>query len=49
MSAESDGQVGFIDEQLINDLLEAGKTAGKSRGLEIVAKARECNGLELDV
>lgn len=48
MSAESDGQVGFIDEQLINDLLEAGKTAGKSRGLEIVAKARECNGLELD-
>ncbi|MGI6295915.1 MAG: [FeFe] hydrogenase H-cluster radical SAM maturase HydG [Armatimonadota bacterium] len=48
MSTVSEDQVGFIDEQLINSLLEAGKSADKSRGLEIVAKARECHGLELD-
>ncbi|NLN74971.1 MAG: [FeFe] hydrogenase H-cluster radical SAM maturase HydG [Armatimonadetes bacterium] len=48
MSTVSDEQVGFIDEQLINSLLEAAKSADKSRGLEVVAKARECHGLELD-
>lgn len=48
MSTVSEEQVGFIDEQLIVSLLEAGKSADKSRGLEIVAKARECQGLELD-
>lgn len=48
MSAVDEAKVGFIDEERINWLLEAGKSADKSRALEIVAKAQECNGLELD-
>lgn len=37
----------FIDEQRIHTLLQAGKSADKSLALEVIAKARECRGLEL--
>lgn len=48
MSKVSGEYNAFIDEQKITDLLEAGKSADKSRALEIVAKARDCKGLDLD-
>jgi 2-iminoacetate synthase len=48
MSVASEDQVGFINDEKIFSLLEAGKSAGKPRALEVIAKARECNGLELD-
>lgn len=44
MSKESS----FIDEKMISTLLCAGKNAGKDQALKIVAKARQCQGLELD-
>ena len=48
MSVVSEEQVGFIDEGKIFSLLEAGKSAGKTRALEVIAKARECKGLDLE-
>ncbi len=48
MNVVVDERVGFVDEAKVLSLLEAGKAAGKERGLEVVAKARECKGLELD-
>lgn len=48
MSMFTDDRPSFIDEERIFSLLEAGKSADKSRALEVVAKARECNGLDLD-
>ena len=48
MSAMTDDRVSFIDEERIFSLLEAAKSADKSRALEVVAKARECHGLDLD-
>lgn len=48
MGVASEGLVGFVDEQRVFSLLEAGKSAGKERALEIIAKSRECKGLELD-
>lgn len=47
MSVVSQEQVGFVDDEKIFSLLEAGKSADRERALEIVAKARECNGLDL--
>jgi 2-iminoacetate synthase len=47
MSVVSQEQVGFVDDEKIFSLLEAGKSADRERGLEVVAKARECNGLDL--
>ncbi len=40
--------IGFINDEKITSLLAAGKSAGKDRVLEIVAKARECKGLDLE-
>lgn len=44
----SDEQVSFIDEQRIFALLDEAKSADKRRAMEVVAKARECKGLDLD-
>lgn len=41
-------RLGFVDDERIFALLEAGRAAGRERALEVVAKARECKGLELD-
>jgi 2-iminoacetate synthase len=48
MSTVTEEQVGFIDDEKIFTLLEAGKKADKTQAMEIVAKAREAKGLELD-
>jgi 2-iminoacetate synthase len=40
--------VGFIDEEKILSLLDAGKSVGRERALEVVAKARECKGVDLE-
>jgi 2-iminoacetate synthase len=40
--------VGFVDAEKIFSLLELGKSAGNKRAMEIVAKARESKGLELE-
>lgn len=48
MSVVTEDQVGFVDENKILSLLESGKTVGKQRALEVVAKARECKGLDLE-
>lgn len=48
MSTGAQEQTGFIDDKKIFSLLEAGKSADKSRALEVVAKARECKGLDLE-
>lgn len=48
MSITLDELVAFIDEEKIASLLEAAKSADRARGLEVVAKARECKGLGLD-
>lgn len=48
MSTVMEDRAGFVDDDLIMANLEAAKKADRSRALEIVAKARECNGLELD-
>lgn len=47
MSTIMDEQVGFVDDERIFTLLEAEKSADRKRALEIVAKARECKGLDL--
>lgn len=44
----TDEREGFIDEEQILALLEAGRSADRSRAMEVVAKARDCKGLELD-
>ncbi len=44
----TDTRASFIDEQKIADLLAAGAKADKSRGLQIIEKARQCKGLDLD-
>jgi 2-iminoacetate synthase len=44
----TDEQVGFIDEEKILSLLDAGKSVGRDRALEVVAKARDCKGLDLE-
>lgn len=47
MVTVSDERVGFVDDEKIWSLLETGKSAGAERALEVVAKARECQGLDL--
>ncbi len=47
MGVVSQEQVGFVDDERIFSLLEAGKSADKQRALDVVAKARECHGLDL--
>jgi 2-iminoacetate synthase len=48
MSVDTQKYADFIDRAKIYTLLEAGKSADKSRAFEVIAKARECRGLELD-
>ena len=48
MALATDEQVGFVDDEKILALLEAGRAAGRERALEVVAKARECKGLDLE-
>lgn len=48
MSTVMDERVGFVDDEKIFSLLEAGKSVTKERALEVVTKARESKGLELD-
>lgn len=39
---------GFVNDELIFALLEQGRAADSKRAMDIIAKARECKGLELD-
>lgn len=48
MAVASGELVGFVDDEKILALLEAGKRAERDRALEVVAKARDCNGLDLE-
>lgn len=48
MSLVKDEQVGFVDEEKIRALLEAARSVGRERALEVVAKARDCKGLDLE-
>lgn len=48
MSVVSREYPGFIDEDKILSALAAGRAADKKRAMEVVAKARECKGLDLD-
>jgi 2-iminoacetate synthase len=48
MSVVSEDRVAFIDEGKILAALAAGKAADKKRAMGVVAKARECKGLDLD-
>ena len=48
MGAVADERAGFVDEEKLFSLLEAGNTAEKPRAMDVVAKARECKGLDLD-
>ena len=48
MSVGSEDRVAFIDENRILSALATGKSADKQSALDIVAKARDCKGLELD-
>jgi 2-iminoacetate synthase len=48
MVTVSEERVGFIDDEKIFSLLESGKAAERGRAMEIVAKARDCKGLELE-
>jgi len=41
-------QAGFVEYERIYSLLGAGRRADKARALEVVAKARECRGLDLE-
>ena len=45
--AVEDG-IGFVDDEKILELLEAGGAADRARALDVIAKARECKGLDLD-
>lgn len=47
MSVISGEHVGFVDDEKIFSLLEAGKSVDKQRALEVVTKARDCKGLDL--
>jgi len=48
MAVATDEQVGFVDDEKILALLEAGRAADRKRALEVVAKARDCKGLQLE-
>jgi len=48
MAVAADERVGFIDDEKILALLEAGRSADRRRALEVVAKARDCKGLDLE-
>lgn len=48
MDTVAQEHAGFVDEEGIWSLLEAGKSADRAQGLDVVAKARECKGLDLD-
>jgi 2-iminoacetate synthase len=43
----TDDRVSFINEERIFALMGAAQTADKARAMEVVAKARECKGLDL--
>ena len=48
MGVAADDRISFIDENKIASLMESGNTTDKSRAMEVVAKALECNGLDLE-
>ncbi len=48
MSVVYEEREGFIDEAQVSAALAAGRSAGKDRAMEVVAKARDCKGLDLD-
>lgn len=48
MSAVNEQRSDFIDGNQIAAALAAGAKAGTERAMQVVAKARECSGLELD-
>lgn len=39
---------GFVNDEQIFSLLEAGKAADRQRAMDIIAKARECKGIDLE-
>jgi 2-iminoacetate synthase len=48
MSVVADEQVGFVDGERIQSLLEMARGVDSKRALEVVAKARDCKGLDLE-
>jgi len=48
MAVVAGEQVGFVDDERILTLLESAKSVERGRALEVVAKARECKGLDLE-
>ena len=48
MGVAANDRISFIDENKIAPLMDSGNTTDKSRAMEVVAKALECNGLDLE-
>lgn len=48
MSVAKENEVGFVDDEKILALLKKGNSASKEQALDIVAKAKECKGLDLE-
>jgi 2-iminoacetate synthase len=48
MNVVADEQVGFVDGERIQALLEMARNVDRKRALEVVAKARDCRGLDLE-
>ena len=48
MSVVSEEQLGFVDEQKIYSILDAARLVDRERALEVVAKSKECQGLDLE-
>lgn len=48
MSVVADEQVGFVDGERIQALLEMARNVDRERAVEVVAKARDCKGLDLE-
>jgi len=48
MVTVSEERVGFVEDEKIWSLLERGKSADSSTAMEVVAKARDCKGLDLE-
>ncbi len=48
MSIAMGEYVGFVDEEKIKNLLDAARLVDKKKALDVVAKSRECKGLDLE-
>lgn len=48
MSIAAQDQVGFVDEEKIHSLLQSARLVDRERALDVVEKARECKGLDIE-